>query len=254
MKMKQILTAALAASLALLALAGCGGKTASSGEAAAKDYAQIIHDARDEEMNDSLMIIAPDAEGGFTALGGGAEEMSADDIKAQAENFILPMLGLEAGDYEDFAASVSIMNVRSYGIAIVKPAEGKAEAVQEALENYASPASSWPCRTTWPTSTRSPRPPPSPPSPRARWFWSAARIRTPSSPPSKQPSPPERSLCSPHNNSFALFAKSPTRTTCAYGWDTYREMERWECARPQGRVRGSALHFVPRGILGGRNF
>ena len=28
------------------------------------------------------------------------------------------------------------MNVRSYGIAIVKPAEGKAEAVQEALENY----------------------------------------------------------------------------------------------------------------------
>ena len=72
MKMKQILTAALAASLALLALAGCGGKTASSGEAAAKDYAQIIHDARDEEMNDSLMIIAPDAEGGFTALGGGA--------------------------------------------------------------------------------------------------------------------------------------------------------------------------------------
>ena len=80
MKMKQILTATLAASLALLALAGCGGKTASSGEAAAKDYAQIIHDARDEEMNDSLMIIAPDAEGGFTALGGGAEEMSADDI------------------------------------------------------------------------------------------------------------------------------------------------------------------------------
>ena len=46
------------------------------------------------------------------------------------------MLGLEDGDYEDFAASVSIMNVRSYGIAIVKPVEGKVEAVQEALENY----------------------------------------------------------------------------------------------------------------------
>src|SRR5699024_3736297 len=28
--------------------------------------------------------------------------------------------------------------------------------------------------------------------PRARWFWSAARIRTPSSPPSKQPLPPKR--------------------------------------------------------------
>ena len=44
--------------------------------------------------------------------------------------------------------------------------------------------------------------------------------------------------------------KSPSRTTCAYGWDTYREICRGECARPQGRVRGSAANFVPRGILG----
>ena len=41
--------------------------------------------------------------------------------------------------------------------------------------------------------------------------------------------------------------KSPGRTTCAYGWDTYREICRRECARPQGRVRGSAANFVPRG-------
>ena len=41
--------------------------------------------------------------------------------------------------------------------------------------------------------------------------------------------------------------KSPSRTTCAYGWDTYREICRRECARPQGRVRGSAANFVPRG-------
>ena len=44
--------------------------------------------------------------------------------------------------------------------------------------------------------------------------------------------------------------KSPSRTTCAYGWDTYREIWRRECARPKGRVRGSAPNFVPRGILG----
>ena len=29
-----------------------------------------------------------------------------------------------------------------------------------------------------------------------------------------------------------------------YDLNTYREMERCESARPQGRVRGSALHFV----------
>ena len=48
--------------------------------------------------------------------------------------------------------------------------------------------------------------------------------------------------------------KSPDRTTCAYGRDTYREICRRECASPSGRVHGSAANFVPRGILGGRNF
>ena len=41
--------------------------------------------------------------------------------------------------------------------------------------------------------------------------------------------------------------KSPGRTTCAYGRDTYREICRRECARPKGRVRGSAANFVPWG-------
>ena len=133
--MKKFLIAAAAASLALLALVGCGSKSASSGEA--KDYAQIIHDARTDEDNEAMMILTPgEEEGSFEAVDGSVEDMSADDVKAQAENFILPMLGLEASDYEDFAASVSIMNVRSYAVAIVKPAEGKADAVQEALENY----------------------------------------------------------------------------------------------------------------------
>lgn len=137
MKMKQLLTAAAAASLALFALVGCGGKdTASSGSAGAKDYAQIIHDARTDEYNEAMMILSSDGEGALTAIDGPAADMTEDDIKAQAENFILPMLGLEEGDYESFAASVSTMNVRSYGIAIVKPAEGKAGDVQTALENY----------------------------------------------------------------------------------------------------------------------
>ena len=136
MKMKKLLTAAAAASLALFALVGCGGKDASSGQAEAKDYAQIIHDARTDEVNEAILILSSDAEGNFTATDGPVADMTEDDIKAQADNFILPMLGLEAGDYEEFAASVSTMNVRSYGVAIVKPAEGKAADVQAALENY----------------------------------------------------------------------------------------------------------------------
>ena len=136
MSMKQILTAAAAASLALLALVGCGSKDAASGAAEPKDYAQIIHDARTDEYNEAMLILSSDAEGNLTAMDGPVADLSEEDLKAQADNFILPMLGLQEGDYERFAASVSTLNVRSYGVAIVQPAEGKAEDVQAALENY----------------------------------------------------------------------------------------------------------------------
>lgn len=135
MKMKKIISAVAAASLALLALAGCGGKDASS-SAEPKDYAQILHDARTDEDNESMLIISSDSEGSFTAMDGSAADLTEEDIQFQAESLILPMLGLEAGDYESFAVSVSPMNIHSYGIAIVKPAEGKTEDVQTALENF----------------------------------------------------------------------------------------------------------------------
>ena len=98
--MKRII-ASLLAGLCLLALVGCSaGSKADS--AAPKDYSQIIHDARTDEDNEYDMI--------FTKG--------------------------EDGSYESFAASVSSMMVRSYAIAIVKPAEGKTDAVKAALEAY----------------------------------------------------------------------------------------------------------------------
>ena len=98
--MKRII-ASLLAGLCLLALVGCSaGSKADS--AAPKDYSQIIHDARTDEDNEYDMI--------FTKG--------------------------EDGSYESFAASVSSMMVRSYAVAIVKPAEGKTDAVKAALEAY----------------------------------------------------------------------------------------------------------------------
>lgn len=132
--MKKFLIAVLAASMALLALAGCG--PTASGASEPKDYSQIIHDARPAEENENMLILSTDGAGGFTAIDGYSADMTADDFKSQAENFVLPMLGLEEGDYESLAASVSLMNVRSYAVAIVKPAEGKTETVQQALEDY----------------------------------------------------------------------------------------------------------------------
>lgn len=128
------LLAALLAALTLLALAGCGssGKT----DAAPKDYTQILHDARPDEDNEYYMIFSPGEDGKFTAQYGYSDSYDAAQLDEEIRNMLLPLLNLEEDMYTDFAASVSGMMVQSYGIAIVKPAEGKQQAVSEALDAY----------------------------------------------------------------------------------------------------------------------
>lgn len=132
--MKRII-AALLAGLCVLALAGCsaGSKADST---APRDYSQILHDARSEEENQYDMILAPGADGKFTATDGYSADYDADQLDDEIRNMMLPLLGLEEDMYTDFAASVSSMMVRSYAVAIVKPAEGKTDAVKSALEAY----------------------------------------------------------------------------------------------------------------------
>lgn len=132
--MKRIFALLLSA-LCLFALVGCG--SASSAAPTPKDYAQIIQDARTDEENQYLMIARPgETAGTYTAIGGASAEYEADALHDEIANLILPLLGLQEGDYEDFAASVSLMMVQSYGVAIVKPAEGKTDTVKAALENF----------------------------------------------------------------------------------------------------------------------
>ena len=132
--MKRII-ASLLAGLCLLALVGCsaGSKADSS---APKDYSQIIHDARTDEDNEYDMIFTKGEDGKFTAIDGYSAEYEADQLNDELKDIVFPLLVLEDGSYESFAASVSSMMVRSYAIAIVKPAEGKTDAVKAALEAY----------------------------------------------------------------------------------------------------------------------
>ena len=132
--MKRII-ASLLAGLCLLALVGCsaGSKADSS---APKDYSQIIHDARTDEDNEYDMIFTKGEDGKFTAIDGYSAEYEADQLNDELKDIVFPLLGLEDGSYESFAASVSPMIVRSYAVAIVKPAEGKTDAVKAALEAY----------------------------------------------------------------------------------------------------------------------
>ena len=132
--MKRII-ASLLAGLCLLALVGCsaGSKADSS---APKDYSQIIHDARTDEDNEYDMIFTKGEDGKFTAIDGYSAEYEAGQLDDEVRSILLPLLNLEDDMYTDLAASVSSMMVRSYAVAIVKPAEGKTDAVKSALEAY----------------------------------------------------------------------------------------------------------------------
>ena len=129
---KRILAALLALGCALLVFTGCGSKK----DTTPKDYTQIIHDAREAEDNEYYMIFSPAKDGKFTAQYGYSASYPAEDLNDEIQNMLLPLLNLEEDMYTDFAASVSGMMVQSYGIAIVKPAEGKQQAVFEALDAY----------------------------------------------------------------------------------------------------------------------
>lgn len=132
--MKRII-ASLLAGLCLLALVGCsaGSKADSS---APKDYSQIIHDARTDEDNEYDMIFTKGEDGKFTAIDGYSAEYEAGQLDDEVRNLMMPLLNLEDDMYTDLAASISAMMVRSYAVAIVKPAEGKTDAVKSALEAY----------------------------------------------------------------------------------------------------------------------
>ena len=132
--MKRLI-AALLAGLTLFALVGCsaGSKTDS---AAPKDYSQILHDARTDEENEYDMIFTKGEDGKFTAQYGYSASYPAEDLNDEIQNMLLPLLDLPEGSYTDLAASLSAMMVQSYGVAIVKPAEGKTQEVVDAMDAY----------------------------------------------------------------------------------------------------------------------
>ena len=133
--MKRII-ATLLAGLVLFALVGCSsGKPSASQPAAPKDYTQILHDARSDEDNEYEMIFTK-KDGKSTAQYGYSAEYEPDQLSDEIENMMMPLLGLEDGMYDDFAASVSGMMVKVYGVAIIKPAEGKTQDVVDAMDAY----------------------------------------------------------------------------------------------------------------------
>ena len=62
--------------------------------------------------------------------------ISRFDPEDGASALALESLGLAEEDVEAFGASVSLMNTQAYGIAAVRPLQGKTDAVRKALQGY----------------------------------------------------------------------------------------------------------------------
>lgn len=117
--MKKLFALALAAALSVGVLAGCSGgqdAPARTPEELSELYASAITDNGGEMVEYNPVI----------------SQVSQEDGSAM----MVETLGLTAEDMTAFGISMSLMNVQAYGIAAVMPAEGREEAVKEALQGY----------------------------------------------------------------------------------------------------------------------
>lgn len=115
--MKKILAFALTLTVAAALLAGCGSKQTGS-------------DKTPEELGQLYSQAITD---------NGGEMVEYNPVVTQGEEqaeVILQALGLTAEDTQAFGISMSMMNVKAYGIAAVMPAQDKADAVKEGLQSF----------------------------------------------------------------------------------------------------------------------
>ena len=119
--MKKILTLALCLALSLTVLAGCSNGGTQTSDKSPEELTQIYADAITQNGGEMAEVNPP--------VTGVSEEDPMGGI-------ILDTLGLTQEDMSAFAISASVINVKAYGIAAVMPAEGKEEAVTQALQSY----------------------------------------------------------------------------------------------------------------------
>lgn len=111
--MKQRILFPLLLALLLPLLSACGGGGTPAAGHSPEDLAAAIQGARDAEENQAFPILT-----------------------TFEDEYIFSLLGLSEADVSACAVSVSPMNVRAYGIALVVPAEGKADTVLAGLQGF----------------------------------------------------------------------------------------------------------------------
>ena len=122
--MKKIIALSLSVLMTMGLLVSCGGSTPAPSEDPVVEktpeeltelFTNAIIDAREADFNDAFPVVTAASE--------------------EAE-YIFPALGFEAADTSSAAVSMSMMMVHAYGIAVVRPAEGKEETVLAGLQGF----------------------------------------------------------------------------------------------------------------------
>ena len=119
--MKKIFALALALALAAGVLAGCSGGQNAASSKTPEELRQLYSDAITDNGGEMAEVNPP------------FNQVSEEDPMSA---MILESLGLTEEDMSAFAISMSMMNVKAYGIAAVMPADGREEAVKEALQGF----------------------------------------------------------------------------------------------------------------------
>ena len=113
--MKKTVAILLCCMLCLSLLSGCN----SSGPVVShtsQDYVDAITGARTDDDNTYRPLVTPE---------------NVNDNPA-----LLNFLGVPAEDMEEYAFSVSLMMVHAYGVAVIKPVEGKETSVSDTLKAF----------------------------------------------------------------------------------------------------------------------
>lgn len=108
-----------------------------SSEATVQDvYTAAIVDSRDQELNDSYPVIGAKAgeSAVYTYLPASME--NDDAAAAQMADMVLQTLLLTPDQLQQYAFSISLINVKAYGVGVFMPAEGQTEAVKAALQDF----------------------------------------------------------------------------------------------------------------------
>ena len=119
--MKKMFALALTLALAVGVLAGCSGGQNAASSKTPEELRQLYSDAITQNGGEMAEVNPP------------LSQVSEEDPMS---GMLLESMGLAQEDMEAFAISTSMMNVKAYGIAAVMPAEGREEAVQEALQGF----------------------------------------------------------------------------------------------------------------------